>query len=118
MSDPSTPPRPSLRESVYKYIGSCVWNQQTARVETSSGAPVYGWLNQTGTPGITATVQWEAGTSADLDNAVPATIAYDTWNVVQNGSYDGQTGLVIYNNVSYRFIFKMVNGSPTMAPES
>jgi hypothetical protein len=115
MSDPSLPPRPSLRESVFDFIGDCVWNQQKSRAETTAGAPVFGWLNQTGTPTMTATVQWEAGTSTDLGDAVPATIEYGSWNIIKNGSYDQQTGLVTYNQVAYRFSFEMVQGTATMA---
>lgn len=115
MSDPSVPPRPSLRQTVRNYLAGCTWNQQTGRVE-SSGDPVFAWLNQTGNPGITATVQWEAGTSSDVDSAVPAAITYESWNIIKNGSYDGQTGLVTYNNKSYRFELKMVSSTPTMAP--
>lgn len=117
MSDPSVPPRPSLRQSVRNYIAGCTWNQQLSQVE-SGGDPVFAWLNQTGTPGITATVQWEAGTSSDVGSAVPAAIPYESWNIIKNGSYDGQTGLVTYNNKSYRFAFGMVSGTPTMSPYS
>lgn len=114
MPDPSDPPRPSLRQGVRNYIASCVWDQNQSRLETSGGDPVYAWLNQTGTPSTTATVQWEAGTANDLKDAVPAAIPQGSHTIIANGTYDAQTGLVTYNGKSYRFRFEMVSGTATM----
>lgn len=77
---------------------------------------MYAWLNQTGTPGITATVQWEAATGTDVGIGVKALIPYDTWNIIKNGSFDSQTGLVTYQSTSYRFRFETVSGEATMEP--
>lgn len=118
MSDPSTPPRPSLRQSVYEYLAACVWDSQQSRVETSGGTPVYGWLNQDGSAGQSATVEWEAGTSTDLGAAVPAAVPYATWNIIDQGTFDSQTGRVTYSGTSYTFVFKMKSGVATMVAEA
>lgn len=118
MPDPTDPPRPAFRKSVNDYLSACVWSQQSGRLETTTGAPVYAWLNQTGTPTITATVQWEAGDDDDVGNAVPATVSYNAWDLIKNGTFDLQTGLVSYQGKSYRFQFEMDNGTPSMKPYS
>ncbi len=76
------------------------------------------WLNQTGNPGITATVQWEAAKATDVGIAVPAVVPYESWNIIKNGSFNSQTGLVTYQNKSYSFRFESVSGVATMAPYS
>jgi len=118
MADPTSPPRPGLRPAVKSYLAACVWDAQQARVETTGGVAVSGWLNETGTPGITTTVQWEAGTAADLGNAVPAAIPQASFDIIKNGTLDSQTGLVAYGGKSYRFQFKMVSGVAQMAAYS
>ncbi len=118
MADPSDPPRPSLRSAVKSYIAACVWDANQSRVETTGGVAVVGWLNATGTPGLTATVQWEAGTATDLGSSVPATIPQAAFDIIKNGSWDSQTGLVSYGGKSYRFQFKMVSGVAQMAAYS
>lgn len=107
-----------MRQSVRNYIAGCSWNQQQGRLETANGDPVFGWLNQTGTPTQQATVQWEAGTSSDLGNAVAAAVPEETWAIIKNGSFDEETGLVTYKNESYRFRFEIVQGTATMEPHA
>lgn len=116
MTDPTDPPRPSLRKSVRDYLAACVWNQSQTRVETSTGEPVFGWLNQKDAPTITAVVQWEAGNANELGIAVAASVPYETWDIIKNGSYDSQTGLVTHDKKSYRFRFEVVSGVATMQP--
>lgn len=118
MSDPTDPPRPSLRQTVRDFIAeSCTWDEEEGRLETTSGGdPVVAWLNQTGTPTKKATVQWEAGKTADADSAVPATITKSTFDIIKNGSWDSQSGLVTYASKSYRFRFAVVSGEAHMEP--
>ena len=115
MADPTSPPRPSLRPSVKTYIAGCVWNSGAGRVETTGGTPVSGWLNETGNPGITTTVQWEAGTATDVGDAVPGAIPQESFDIIKNGSLDQQTGLVTHKGLTYRFQFKAVSGVAQMA---
>lgn len=115
MPDPSAPPHGGLRPSVKTYLAACVWDAQQLRVETTGGVAVVAWLNQTGTPVITTTVQWEAGTASDLGNAVPAAIPQLSFDIIKSGTLDSQTGVVAYGGKSYRFQFRMASGVAQMA---
>jgi hypothetical protein len=114
MPDPTDPPRPALRKDVADYLTTCTWNEVTNRLENAYGDPVAAWLNMTGTPAITCTVQWEASKETDLGIAVGAHVPHATWNIVKNGDYDDKSGLVEYEKKTYRFAFVMDGGQPTM----
>lgn len=118
MPDPIDPPRPSLRSGVQSFLAGCTWNQSKARVEDSSGNAIVAWLNQTGTPGLTATVQWDAGTSSQAGTAVDAVISSESFTIIDGGTYDSNTGLMTYQNKTYRFALQKVSGVVTMAAYS
>lgn len=113
MPGTSDPPRPSLTSSVHGYLTNCSWANN--RLEYG-GTPVYGWLNQTGTPGQNATVYWEVGSATDAGVAVRATIPQLVHTIAVNGTWDQQTGRVSYGGKSYAFRFEVVSGAATMEP--
>jgi hypothetical protein len=115
MPGTSDPPRPHLSSAVRNYLVSCTWNSQLQRVE-NGGNPVSAWLNQNGTPAISNPVVWETGTTSQAGTSVQSKITQNTYDIIKNGSYDSNSGLVTYVGKTYRFAFAMSGGLASMLP--
>lgn len=110
------PPRPRLSSTARNYlVNDCKWNPQLSRVERIlGGVPVYAWLGQTGTPGLTATVEWDAGPDPGVGKCVRAVIGQAEWDTIKNGTWNSNTGVVTYQNVLYTFSFEAGTDAPVM----
>lgn len=111
MSNPTDPPRPSLESGPYGAFSGYTWHS-TNGVVNSNGTKVYAWLNQTGSPGKTATVYWEVGTAAEAGSlAVLATITQNACTIIKGGTYDQGSGLITYGGNEYSFRYEMDSGT-------
>lgn len=116
MSNPTDPPRPALEADPYTAFDAYGWDTNDGLVD-SNGTQVFAWLNQTGTPGKTATVYWEFGTAAEAGSlAVLAVVTQSTYDIIKNGTYSSSTGLVTHLGDEYGFRYEMSAGSPSMKP--
>lgn len=116
MSNPTDPPRPSLESGPYGAFSSYTWHS-TNGVVNANGTKVYAWLNQTGSPGKTATVYWEVGTAADAGNlAMLAIITEEACTIIKSGTYDQSSGLMAHGGYEYCFRYEMDSDILYMKP--
>ncbi len=115
MPGTSDPPRPHLSSAVRNYVAGCTWDALQQRVE-NGGNPVSAWLNQNGTPAISDPVIWEVGTTSQAGTSVQAKITQTSYDIIKNGTYDANSGLVTYLGKTYRFSFAMNGGVASMLP--
>lgn len=116
MSNPTDPPRPSLESGPYGAFSGYTWHSTNGVVD-GNGTKVFAWLNQTGSPGKTATVYWEVGTAAEAGAlAMLANITEEACTIIKSGTHDQDSGLVAYGGYEYCFRYEVGSGTLWMKP--
>jgi hypothetical protein len=106
MGVPTDPPHLGLRQATRDFIASCTWNNTTGQLEYG-GAVVKASLHQVSASGFGVTVEWLASVAADYGAAVTVVIPQATYDIVKNGTFNSQTGVVTHGGKNYIFEHKM-----------